>query len=137
AASGLERERLLQALDGSARLVLVVAPAGYGKTTLLAQHAARHGGAVAWLRVTPEDGDRGHLLASAQRALQRAVPAPAPARADHPVHELGPLLDGTTLVVDDAHLIIDSPGEAELERMLTDGPPGFRLLLAARRTPGL
>jgi DNA-binding SARP family transcriptional activator len=137
AAAGLERARLLQALDGSARLVLVVAPAGYGKTTLLAQHAARRDGRVAWLRVTPEDGDRRHLLASAERALLRAAPVPAPARDGHPAHDLGPLLDGTTLVVDDAHLIIDSPGEAELERMLTDGPPEFRVLLAARRAPGL
>jgi DNA-binding SARP family transcriptional activator len=116
----------------------VVAPAGYGKTTLLAQHAAAAGRAVAWLRATPEDGDPGHLLASVGGALQRAGAAP-PELRDRAVllHQLGLLPDGISLVVDDAHLLVDSPAEAELERLITDAPPGFRLLVAARRTPGL
>ena len=50
----LSRERLLQRLDGavSRRLTLLRAPAGFGKTTLLAQwyrHRLRQGDALAWL----------------------------------------------------------------------------------------
>jgi DNA-binding SARP family transcriptional activator len=46
---GLVRARLFDQLDatGGARPALVVAPAGFGKTTLLAQYAHRHAGPVA------------------------------------------------------------------------------------------
>ena len=137
--SGLRRDRLLRLLDRPARLSLVVAPAGHGKTTLLAQHAAAAGGQIAWHRATPEDTESGHLLVSLHRALRRAgVDMEQPDGLDGLVRTLDGQGDRvTTIVLDDAHLLLDSPGEAALERLLTDGPRTLRTILASRRTPRL
>ncbi|MFJ2521292.1 LuxR C-terminal-related transcriptional regulator [Cellulosimicrobium cellulans] len=56
----LERRRLDEALDGSADLVLVNAPRGYGKTTSTARWASealRHGKLVVWVTVSPGEGE--------------------------------------------------------------------------------
>ncbi len=61
----------------SARLVLVAAPAGFGKTTLLAQWTARARARVAWLALDPGDSDpatfaplHGRLAAGGGRAVR-------------------------------------------------------------------
>ena len=48
-------ERLLA--SDAAPIICVVAPAGYGKTTVLAQWAERKGGRVAWVSVDRRDND--------------------------------------------------------------------------------
>ena len=53
-------ERL--ARDDLRPVVSVVAPAGYGKTTLLAQWAERDGQAFAWVSVDEKDNDPKVLL---------------------------------------------------------------------------
>ena len=45
------------ARQGSGPIVSVVAPAGYGKTTLLAQWAERNGQAFGWVQVDERDND--------------------------------------------------------------------------------
>ncbi|HET9255501.1 MAG TPA: hypothetical protein VFO16_09895 [Pseudonocardiaceae bacterium] len=58
---GLHRRRLVQLLDGAARhrLTLLVAPAGWGKTSLLADwHTTGRRERVGWLALDPEDSDR-------------------------------------------------------------------------------
>src|SRR5262245_50756610 len=56
---GLIRRRLLDELDAlrSGPLALVVAPAGFGKTTLLSHYAHAFDGVVCWLSATPADAD--------------------------------------------------------------------------------
>ena len=54
--------------------VCVVAPAGYGKTTLLAQWAERKGGRVAWVSVDRRDNDPVVLLSYVAVALDRVEP---------------------------------------------------------------
>ena len=54
--------------------VCVVAPAGYGKTTLLAQWAARKGDRVAWVSVDRRDNDPVVLLSYVAAALDRVEP---------------------------------------------------------------
>ena len=49
--------------NASASLFSVTAPGGYGKTTLLAQWAARGAGRVAWLSLDERDNDPETLLA--------------------------------------------------------------------------
>jgi LuxR family maltose regulon positive regulatory protein len=56
------------------RIVSVVAPAGYGKSTLLAQWAARASGPVAWLSLDAADNDPETLLSYAAAALDRVEP---------------------------------------------------------------
>ena len=65
-------ERLLAA--PTARLVCVVAPPGYGKTTLLAQWAERRGGRVAWVSVDRRDNDPAVLLTYLAAAVDRVEP---------------------------------------------------------------
>ncbi|SFK68664.1 ATP-, maltotriose-and DNA-dependent transcriptional regulator MalT [Geodermatophilus ruber] len=136
--AGLRRGRLLDLLQRPARLVLVVAPAGYGKTTLLTQLAAVRRTGVAWLRVTHEDTDPGHLLHSLSDALLRTgTPIGRTGDREDLLRGLERTPEQLTLVVDDTQLIIGSPGEAELERLLTGGPPSFSAVLASRRMPAL
>jgi LuxR family transcriptional regulator, maltose regulon positive regulatory protein len=64
-------ERLLTASGGA--VVCVVAPPGYGKTTLLAQWTQRKGGRVGWLTVDPHDNDPAVLLTYLAVALDRVA----------------------------------------------------------------
>ena len=70
------RPRLTARLDeGLARgLVLVCAPAGYGKTVLLADWARRGGQPVAWLSLDAGDNDPARFWRHAVAALDRARP---------------------------------------------------------------
>jgi LuxR family transcriptional regulator, maltose regulon positive regulatory protein len=59
------------------RIVLVAAPAGYGKTTLLAQWAARDGRSAAWVTITDRDNDALLLVRRIAMALGAVRPLPA------------------------------------------------------------
>ena len=65
-------ERLLAAPAGA--VVCVVAPPGYGKTTLLAQWAQRKGHRVGWITVDSHDNDPAVLLTYLAVALDRIAP---------------------------------------------------------------
>src|SRR5215472_3383107 len=65
-------ERLTR--DDSRPIVSVVAPAGYGKTTLLSQWAARGVAAFAWVSVDERDNDPKVLLSYVAEALDRVAP---------------------------------------------------------------
>src|SRR6266508_2254680 len=80
----LPRERLL-ALTPSApgtRLLLLSAPAGFGKTTLLAAWSrallAQRGTAVAWLALDESDNDPARFLAYLVTALVQALTPEGP-----------------------------------------------------------
>ena len=68
---GTIRRPLLDRLaDGDPRRIIsVVAPPGYGKTTLLAQWAERNGQAFAWVSVDEADNDPKVLLTYVAEAL--------------------------------------------------------------------
>jgi LuxR family maltose regulon positive regulatory protein len=55
-------------------IISIVAPAGYGKTTLLAQWAQRRGAPVAWISCDDGDNDRAVLLTSLAAAVARVAP---------------------------------------------------------------
>ena len=65
-------ERLVR--DHSRPIVSVVAPAGYGKTTLLSQWAERNGQAFAWVSVDEADNDPKVLLSYVAEALDAVEP---------------------------------------------------------------
>src|SRR4029450_9678487 len=65
-------ERMLTASAGT--VVCVVAPPGYGKTTLLAQWAQRRGDRVGWVTIDPPDNDPAVLLTYLAVALDRVAP---------------------------------------------------------------
>jgi len=106
--------RLCASADGT--IVTIVAPAGFGKTTLLAQWAERDPRPVLWIDLEPEDDDA------------EALESPLEAIADHP---------GSLVLVDDVH-VLRSPGAlAAVERLLAQNAYGTSIALAARRPPAL
>jgi DNA-binding SARP family transcriptional activator len=160
---GLVRDRLLGRTDGP--VLLVLAPAGHGKTTLLSQLAARFDGRVAWYRVETSDRDPATFAAGLCRVLAAAAglgrtpddltaladalgatdasPAEAPARtspeaAAQTSPEAAPE-DGRRwlLLVDDVHELAGSDSERDLAHFLSLVPAGLGVALAARRVPGL
>src|SRR5689334_16968417 len=72
------RARLVDRLGGDGgeapRLVLVAAPAGFGKTTLLAQWSATAGQRVAWLALDAADADPRQFLTHLVAAIQVVEP---------------------------------------------------------------
>src|SRR5580765_2298103 len=72
----LTRERVDALFDRiwDQRLCLVVAPAGSGKTTALAQFAERSAHPVAWYRAEENDESLSDFLAHLARALTDALP---------------------------------------------------------------
>jgi LuxR family transcriptional regulator, maltose regulon positive regulatory protein len=73
---GVSRTALVNRLRaaGAFPIVLVVAPAGYGKTTLLAQWAARDARPFAWVSVDERDNDPVLLLRHIAAALHQIEP---------------------------------------------------------------
>src|SRR6266540_3290224 len=140
--TALVRERLNDAFDRvwEHGLGLVVAPAGSGKTTALAQFATAVDVPVAWYRVEAAEADPRLLLAYLERALGAA---------------LGPLEPGwetleravaalerwpgrrALLVVDDLHVLAGSEGERALGRLVDYAPPALTVLVGSRSTPRL
>src|SRR5690242_5442077 len=118
------RQRLVEALgEGLARgRVLMCAPAGFGKTALLADWARDSGQPVAWLGLDAGDSDPARFWRYAVTALDRARPGlagrvgpPAPGSADGLVTALinelagDPGPDAVLLVLDDYHLVDSGP----------------------------
>jgi LuxR family maltose regulon positive regulatory protein len=146
----LGRPRLVDALERGIphyKLILISAPVGYGKTTLLAQwaHASRF--PIAWLSISEEDNDILRLL----RYLLAAWEQVQPGVRDSPV---GLLLGGMSpdrqaalsafinvandvpnhlvFVLDDYHLIEDPSIHQALIFLLDHLPPNVHFVLAGR-----
>jgi LuxR family maltose regulon positive regulatory protein len=119
-ASVVRRSALVQRLaDAHAPpLTVVVAPAGYGKTTLLHDWAKRDGRPFAWVTVRERDSDGERLRDSVARAVSAAVGDDTGA--------------AFILVVDDAHALRRSGVDA-LASIADDLPPLGRLAVASRR----
>jgi LuxR family maltose regulon positive regulatory protein len=131
----------------TATLALVVAPAGYGKTTVLADWAERDERPFAWVAAVPRDNDRHNLLASIVRALHSVEPLPqdvarwaAAPRAQRAPAVLGRLLSAletgrrpAVLVIDDAHVLHD-PAALELLSMVVDHAAAPSMTVIASRT---
>ena len=147
------RPRLAQQLDEGRGLVLVCAPAGYGKTVLLAEWTQRCQQLAAWLSLDAGDNDPARFWRHAIAALDRVQPGigervapllgpPAPQSFDGLVTALineldQPGADHVRLVLDDYHAISAQPVHASLEFLLAHRPPGLDLVLASRSDPPL
>jgi LuxR family maltose regulon positive regulatory protein len=152
------RRRLLDALQRwqELRLVRVVAPAGYGKTSLvtawlqqLAELPDDQRPAVAWLSLFA-DIDAGRYVRSLIETLQPTLPnlqtivAPAssgeisPAQAVAALcHELAAAPRPIVLVVDDVHWLSDPSLHALTQQILDHGSDRLHLVLLSRTSPPL
>jgi DNA-binding SARP family transcriptional activator len=135
---GLLRPRLIDALGGlrSARLAIVAAPAGTGKTTLLAQYAHGWPGAVGWWQVEPGNASVDAVVSGVWRAV--GDPAqPAPASLDALAARLSAApADDRLLIIDDLHYLNGTDAEAALESLILRFPDALRVLIGTRRMPG-
>jgi LuxR family transcriptional regulator, maltose regulon positive regulatory protein len=149
----LARPRLLERLaEGTGReLTLVCAPAGFGKTTLLADWARRSQTPVAWLSLDAGDNDPIRFWRYVAGALDRVragigqritatlqgPPAPPEAMVTVVVNELASREGGVALVFDDYHLIEAGPAHDALAALLERQPEQLRLVVATRVDPRL
>jgi len=151
----VSRPRLVSRLgEGvAAGVVVVSAPAGFGKTVLLADWARSGGQPVAWLSLDAGDNDPVRFWRHAIGALDRVRPEisarvgallgpPAPASFEGLVTALinefaEPGEGDVSLVLDDYHLVDAQPVHASLTFLLEHRPPGLHLVLASRSDPPL
>ena len=116
----ITRPRLVRRLSEArdAQFVLLVAPAGYGKTTLLSEWAACDGRRFAWIDMGAGENDSDRLLAAVKRTVHDGQ---AP----------------TVLVVDNAHLVSTPETMDALHDLARSMPSGSQLALASRSEPEL
>ena len=146
------RPRLTARLDeGLARgLILACAPAGYGKTVLLADWARLAGHPVGWLSLDAGDNDPARFWRHAVAALDRARPGigervtgllgpPAPTSFQGLVTALINDLAGeqALLVLDDYHVIGAQQVHESLSFLVEHRPAGICVVLASRSDPPL
>ena len=146
------RPRLAERLDeGLVRgIILVCAPAGYGKTVLLADWARRGEHLAAWLSLDAGDNDPARFWRHAVAALDRAWPGigdrvapllgpPAPSSFEGLLTALINELASyeALLVLDDYHVISAQQVHESLAFLLEHRPAGIRVVLASRSDPPL
>jgi LuxR family transcriptional regulator, maltose regulon positive regulatory protein len=149
----IRRPSLLERLtrEDSRPVVSVVAPSGYGKTTLLAQWAERTGQAFAWVSVDEHDNDPKVLLSYVAQALDAVQPvsgrvfealaSPVSSVPGSVLPRLGSAFWSMTapvvLVLDDVHLLHNRDCRDALSVLADHVPGGSRLVLAGRNEPPL
>ena len=154
------RPRLSERLDrGTAsKLTLVSAPAGFGKTTLLAEWLAAGPAApaderlAAWLSLDQGDNDPASFWTYVIAALQTVAPgvgasALALLQAPQPppietvlaalLNDLGAIADDIVLVLDDYHVIDARDVQDGMAFLLDHLPPQLHLVIASRADPAL
>lgn len=139
----IERPRLAERLARrfDLRVLLVVAPAGFGKTAALAQAlaAARDDGSTTdvWVRCEPADGHPAHLVTAILRSAgfaDRAADTPTAADVADALLQRAPR--PVCLVLDDVHRIPDGSGGAALLGDLVEMlPRNAHLVLSGRTQP--
>jgi len=147
------RPRLTRQLDdGLARgLILVCAPAGSGKTSLVASWVGTGSRPIAWLSLDPGDNDPARFWRHVFAALDLARPgigsrvAPLLSLPDPPPSDvlvtvlLNEALtgDALVLVLDDYHVIDSEPLHEAIGFLAGNLPPELRLVLTSRGVPPL
>jgi LuxR family transcriptional regulator, maltose regulon positive regulatory protein len=136
---------------GTFPVVLVIAPAGYGKTMLLSQWAARDARPFAWVSVDERDDDPFVLLKHVAAAVDQVEPigvhvAEALARPDDSIWEaivprLSAELSSRTspfvIVLDGADAIASTDSVEAIGVLIENIPPGSMIALAGRALPTL
>lgn len=153
----IERERLMAKLDGAAvfRVIHLRAPAGFGKTSLLASwvHTQRDPARrIAWVSLNETHNDPRALLRYVVAALRTAagaigeatltllnsnVPMEPAALVTTLINELGGLADDLHLILDDCHHLTDQQTLDALRLLLEHAPATLRFVLTSREALGI
>lgn len=147
----VERAELTQKMGGDkntpVNLTLVAAPAGSGKTTLIASWPVAKG----WLSLDADDNDPARFWSYFVEALGRAgvcvnaelllcFESPQPATRDFLTSLLNALStsgEQVVMVLDDYHLITEPQIHSGVQYLLDHAPPGLHLVLLTRGDPPL
>jgi LuxR family maltose regulon positive regulatory protein len=145
----LPRARLLEKLAtaGRFKLILVIAPAGYGKTTLLAEWARTGSKQVAWISLEEVADDPARFSAYLTAALEPLIPVPARDRAGRfnlPSVELklATFLEAAARLTGDIFLVLDDCHSSGSDRLLEQIsslllrlPPHLHLIISGQSLP--
>lgn len=148
----IRRENLIQKLDSGRekKLILISAPAGYGKTTLLAEWINRQIDPVGWVTLDEQDNDPVRFFSYILESLKTAKILKNEINLDkkldqgsHTFSEIIPhLINQLTgypqpffLVLDDYHQITNPEIHQVLTYFLENLPPNMHLVIASRSDP--
>ncbi|MCD8352253.1 MAG: LuxR C-terminal-related transcriptional regulator [Planctomycetaceae bacterium] len=144
----LQREltgQLVRAIDGNA-LTVVVAPVGYGKTTIAHTLAGRTAGVELFIDVQPGTRSLGQLWASLIEqvgkistalpvGMKSELPPATPTRAARLLAQITPDARPVVLVFDNYHHIEELEADTFMERLARIAFPDLRLVLFSRKWP--
>ena len=150
----MPRPRLIERLRRAtrAKVTLISAPPGFGKTTLLADWLAAAGSddlVPVWLSLDPADNESGAFWFGVATAVHRAVPsagtavstmeAPQPTPIETVVtilaNELGSVGADIVMVLDDSHLIEASDVQDQVSFLLDQLSPSVHVVINTRADP--
>jgi len=146
----IERPRLTKLLDETeARVILLLAPAGYGKTTLARQWAKTLNGAI-WISLTPAHRDVATFARDVAAGIDSLGGNAAAFVSDFLSARKNPQREGTAiavaladrlsesriqwLVIDDHHELLQAPEVDEVIGVIQERAP-LRMLIASRTRP--
>jgi LuxR family transcriptional regulator, maltose regulon positive regulatory protein len=143
----VSRPRLFERLSASARVTVISAPPGSGKTVLLRSwiSQASAAGSAAWVTVRRGERDSQQFWLSMLGAVRQTTPGlllvhpltAAPdldgwAIAERLLKDLAPLQDRIYLVIDDLHELGPAEAQQQLELLMMRAPEELRFVLATR-----
>ncbi len=148
------RSRLIDCLDGVAQksLTLLSTPAGFGKTTLLAEWIARSSMPIAWLSLDAGDNDPYRFLSYLVEALgsfQEGLGIKALEIMQSPqgvpprvilaslINDLERVAESCVLILDDYQFVTDPEVHATVSYLLDHLPRNLHLVIATRSDPAL
>lgn len=133
------------------KLLLVIAPAGYGKTTAVLSWAQQHPLPIAWLSLNAAADDLVGFVAYVVAAIQRVAPdacaesemlvqsgqAPAAVLLAALVNDLAGLSERIVLVMDDYNSVAVAATHEFMATLIDALPPTIRLVITTRANPPL
>lgn len=132
------------------KLTLLVAPAGFGKTTLLNAWVRSQANPSIWLALDADDNDptrfwtyvitalrrqHPHVGADALTLLHSYQPPVLESILTTLINELAALHEDIAIILDDYHLISAEPIHARMRFLLDHLPPSIHLVIATRVNP--
>ena len=150
----VSRPRLIERLNEGLhrKLILIAAPAGFGKTTLVSEWVEGIERPTAWLSLDEGENDPArfltYLVAALQTiaatigegvlgALQSPQPPPTVSILTALLNDITTIKDPFVLVLDDYHVIDAKPIDHALTFLLEHLPPQMHLVIATREDPQL